>query len=81
MEDEFYMPNYDMKCKSCNNEFTVMASIKAKEEGEIACPKCGGNDVFQVFKSMNFVRGGSGVNSSGSACGAGGCGSCHACSA
>ncbi|WP_291957030.1 FmdB family zinc ribbon protein [Mahella sp.] len=75
------MPSYDMKCKHCNNEFTTMVSIRTKEEGKIACPHCGSYDVNQIFKNVNFIKGGASTASSSNSCNAGGCGSCHACSA
>ncbi len=67
------MPNYDFVCKSCGNSFTELVSIKAKEDGLVKCPRCGSNDIKQVYKSMNFIR-------KGGECG-GNCSGCHGCGA
>ncbi len=51
----FKMPFYDLKCKTCLNEFNSRASIKERENNEIECPKCKGKDHDPVFKTMNYV--------------------------
>ncbi len=71
------MPNYEYKCRDCQQTFTVKASIKEKSEGlNPVCPDCKGKDVFQVFTSVGIIgKGGSGQNS----CSSGSCGSCSSC--
>ncbi|MFQ5847743.1 MAG: zinc ribbon domain-containing protein [Candidatus Methylomirabilales bacterium] len=35
------MPFYEFHCKKCNKAFGMTLSIKEREAGKIACPKCG----------------------------------------
>lgn len=58
------MPFYDLKCK-CGNEFNVMAKMSERENKLIKCPKCGGNELEAVFKSVNIIQS---RNSNGSEC-------------
>lgn len=39
------MPNYTFKCLKCEKEFTLVLSLKEKEEGKINCPSCGNDKV------------------------------------
>lgn len=36
------MPAYDFKCNACGHEFTLVMTIKEREEGGVRCPKCSG---------------------------------------
>ena len=35
------MPVYEYHCDKCNREVTLALSIREREKGKIACPKCG----------------------------------------
>lgn len=48
------MPNYDLRCDECKNEFIARASISEKTEKQIACPACGSHELSAVFKSVNY---------------------------
>ncbi len=50
------MPYYDLKCSKCGNIFSTKATIKERENKEIACEKCSGNELEAVFTSVNIVR-------------------------
>lgn len=39
------MPLYEFHCKKCNKSFALTLTIKEREEGKIACPTCGSNEV------------------------------------
>ena len=41
------MPTYDYFCKKCNENFTVVLSVKEHDEGKAECPKCRGKDLDQ----------------------------------
>jgi len=45
------MPNYDLKCKSCNTEHKLWATIAQKSNHEIKCPSCGSYAMETLFKS------------------------------
>jgi len=48
------MPFYDMKCKKCEFEFNVMATIEEKENKLIPCPGCGSKDLERVYTKSNI---------------------------
>ena len=53
------MPYYDLRCKSCNEEATIKATVTEKKEHLILCPACGSNEMASVFKiPPNYVRSG-----------------------
>jgi putative FmdB family regulatory protein len=45
------MPMYEFLCHACAQPFSKQLSIKEYEEGSVACPKCGSNDVEQQLSS------------------------------
>jgi putative regulatory protein, FmdB family len=49
------MPFYDLKCKQCDTEHNIMASMRDKEEKLIPCPVCGSTDMETVYKGAPFV--------------------------
>jgi putative FmdB family regulatory protein len=68
------MPVYEYECNNCGQRIEVEATVKEKEKGlKVKCPKCGSEDVFQVFSC--FVMGSDSGNDSTPGCGCGG-GSC-----
>ncbi|MDZ7261052.1 MAG: zinc ribbon domain-containing protein [candidate division KSB1 bacterium] len=51
------MPTYEYGCIDCGEKFDVFASISQKERGlKPGCPKCGGTQTVQLFRSINFVK-------------------------
>ena len=49
------MPNYDFRCKQCNNKFTVHLPIKERKNAK--CPKCDSSDVMQRFTRCAYNLG------------------------
>ncbi|MDO8685808.1 MAG: zinc ribbon domain-containing protein [Clostridiales bacterium] len=71
------MPFYDLKCEKCGNEFNVKASLKEREDKQIACPDCGGNELSRVYSGMNIFQGRSSQKTSRAECpNIGKCGGC-----
>lgn len=69
------MPNYDLRCTHCDNEFTAKASISERTEKQIACPVCGSCELDAVFKSVRFQvgKGAAAECPNRGACGSGSC--------
>lgn len=52
------MPNYDLKCVSCEAEFKQRASMTEKSEKLIPCPECGSFELETLFKAPPaYVKG------------------------
>ncbi len=67
------MPTYTYKCRSCDKEFAVEASLQEKEEGiDAGCPDCEKSEVFQTFSRVG-VLGGSSAGAAGASCSASSC--------
>ena len=45
------MPFYDLRCKSCDKESNIKATMAEKTENRIPCPECGSTDMVTVYKS------------------------------
>ena len=43
------MPTYAYKCRKCRKQFDLILSLKEYEEGKKSCPKCGSEEVEQIF--------------------------------
>ena len=70
------MPTYTYKCRSCDKEFAVEATLQEKEEGiDVCCPDCDDGEVFQTFTRVGVLGGSSG----GTSCTAGSCPSDGSC--
>ncbi|MDP4180147.1 MAG: zinc ribbon domain-containing protein [Bacillota bacterium] len=50
------MPFYDLKCKTCGEEFNIMAKMSDKDQNLIKCVKCGSDDLETLFKNINIVQ-------------------------
>jgi putative FmdB family regulatory protein len=50
------MASYDLKCRSCGNEFEVFVLGFLKDEAKV-CPDCGGREVEQRFTGFGGVLG------------------------
>ena len=51
------MPFYDLRCKKCEGEFNIMASMSDKAERKIPCPECGSMEMETVYMSApNFIK-------------------------
>lgn len=52
------MPVYEFKCEDCGKKFDVVATLSEKESGlSLACPKCGGMRVRQLFGRFTLLSG------------------------
>ncbi|HAL74110.1 MAG TPA: FmdB family transcriptional regulator [Clostridiales bacterium] len=49
------MPYYDLRCKACNKEFNIKASIQERSDRLISCPDCKSPDLETVYKKVNIV--------------------------
>ncbi|HEX9786321.1 MAG TPA: zinc ribbon domain-containing protein [Opitutaceae bacterium] len=53
------MPQYEYRCESCNQQFTVSLSMSDHEEKdrehEIRCPECDSHDVKHIIELVNVV--------------------------
>lgn len=49
------MPVYSFNCKKCGDEFTKLVRSVNKRE-EIKCPRCGAQDLQQLFRGFNYVK-------------------------
>ena len=48
------MPFYDLRCKACDKEFNIKATMADKTDKRIPCPECGSTDMETVYKSAPF---------------------------
>lgn len=46
------MPTYEFRCGKCNKEFTLVLSLKEKEEGGIQCPDCGAKELETLLSTF-----------------------------
>jgi putative FmdB family regulatory protein len=49
------MPVYEYECKSCQNRYSAILSIKDSGEAP-SCPECGSDDVRKLISSVAVVR-------------------------
>ena len=62
------MPNYDFRCKGCENTFSKRVSYT--EQDQVKCPECGSSKTGKIFTKINIGRGSSRTKSStGGSCG------------
>ena len=50
------MASYDLKCRSCGNDFEVFVLGFLKDDARV-CPDCGGREVEQRFTGFGGVLG------------------------
>ena len=50
------MPYYDLKCKNCQKEFNIKASMQERSDRLICCPDCASNDLETIFRKVNIVH-------------------------
>lgn len=48
------MPTYAYQCEKCKKHFEVILSVKEREEGNVECPECHGQEIKPVI-SMFFA--------------------------
>jgi len=54
------MPNYNLYCPECEQEYKIWASMTEKSEKRIACPDCGSFELETLFKAAPaYVKGSS----------------------
>jgi putative FmdB family regulatory protein len=49
------MPVYDYRCKDCRKSFEKVLTLAEYDKQKVKCPKCGGKNVVQEFKSFFAV--------------------------
>ncbi len=54
------MPVYEYKCEDCNNNFSVLQSMKADEKGSV-CTKCGSSNVRKKISSFSCCNSSAGL--------------------
>ena len=47
------MPTYEFFCHTCAKRFSKTLTLKEFEDGTVACPNCGSDDVEQRLSSFN----------------------------
>ncbi|HBT20597.1 MAG TPA: zinc ribbon domain-containing protein [Peptococcaceae bacterium] len=75
------MPTYDFLCRKCEHRFSRFVSLSNKDK--VSCPRCGENDIEQLFTAFNYrISGGSSGRSavsSGGSCSRSSCSTCAGC--
>jgi putative FmdB family regulatory protein len=57
------MPNYDLRCISCNHEYKIHATMAEKSEKRVPCPDCGSFELETLFKAPPaYVKGAGAAN-------------------
>ena len=46
------MPMYEVYCRDCQKEVTVVLTLKEREEGGFTCPKCKGKKLEPVLSAF-----------------------------
>ncbi len=46
------MPMYEFYCRDCNQKVTLVLTLKEREAGGFACPKCQGKKLDPVLSSF-----------------------------
>lgn len=46
------MPTYEFYCRDRNQEFTLDLTLKEREAGDFACPKCQGKKLEPLLSSF-----------------------------
>ncbi|MEW5725452.1 MAG: zinc ribbon domain-containing protein [Thermodesulfobacteriota bacterium] len=72
------MPIYEFRCLKCR-EITEILFRSAKDEVEMKCRQCGGEELERVLSSTSYTKGASSARSAGPVsttrtCGSGTCG-------
>lgn len=63
------MPTYEYKCMDCGEKFEVFTSISEKEKGlDVKCPKCGSDNVGQIFGGLVLIHKTGDIVPSGGGC-------------
>ncbi len=52
------MPSYDFQCRECGERFDVRCAWQDK--AQVRCPKCGGEDLQEIFSGFTFLTAGGG---------------------
>lgn len=50
------MPYYDLRCKTCSNEFNIKATIQERSDKLINCPACSSPELESIYRTVNIVR-------------------------
>ena len=46
------MPTYEYVCSGCGKKFGVIMTFSEHDKGRVACPKCKGRKVTQLFSTV-----------------------------
>ena len=46
------MPTYEYVCSACGKKFSATMTFSEHDKGRVACPKCGGKKVEQLFSTV-----------------------------
>jgi putative FmdB family regulatory protein len=72
------MPIYEYRCAKCKKDFECLVF---RQDEEVSCPKCKGNNVSRLMSGFAHKSGAGGkmVSSGGgcASCAGGSCSSCH----
>jgi len=49
------MPFYEFVCEECGEEFTLVLSVKEREGGKAACPKCGSEKTRPLITKFTTI--------------------------
>jgi putative FmdB family regulatory protein len=66
------MPNYEYRCQTCGNQFTLRLSMSAYAAGvKVECPACA-SPASRVFGTVNVLGGSRAGGCDSPGCGSGG---------
>ena len=49
------MPTYEFYCEKCDEEFSIILSIRQYEKKKVNCPKCNGKQLKQLISSFQTI--------------------------
>ena len=52
MPREAAMPMYEFYCRDCKEEVTLVLTLKEREAGGFACPKCRGTNLEPILSAF-----------------------------
>ncbi len=47
------MPMYEFYCRDCKKEVTLTLTLKEREDGAFACPKCQGKKLEPIMSAFH----------------------------
>ncbi len=49
------MPHYEFFCHACKKTFSKVLALVDYEEGGVTCPRCGSQDVEQLWSAFSVI--------------------------